>query len=117
MTFDSFRLLNCHPCVISEDSELMSYCWRHTFLGYHVSRLQKIEDTAFNVSSLQSLYFRQNHFPFNKNVNKKYRPKTLLSLVKNFFQILEYSVPILEESCLLNLKILIVLSEGVRLVV
>lgn len=41
------------------------------------ARLQKIEDTAFNVSSLQSLYFRQNHFQFNKNVNKKYRPKTL----------------------------------------
>jgi hypothetical protein len=93
MTFDSFRLLNCHPCVISEDSELMFYCWRHTFLGYHVTfselrnlkilymsrnaRLQKIEDMAFNVSSLQSLYFRQNHFQFNKNVNKKYRPKTL----------------------------------------
>jgi hypothetical protein len=41
------------------------------------ARLQKIEDTAFNVSSLQSLYFRQNHFQFNKNVNKKYLPKTL----------------------------------------
>jgi hypothetical protein len=38
------------------------------------------------------------------------------SSVKNFSQILECSVAILEESCLLNLKILIVLSEGIRLV-
>lgn len=41
------------------------------------ARLQVIEDGAFNVSSMEVLYFKENHFPFNKGFHVTYNPLTL----------------------------------------
>ncbi|XP_052057701.1 toll-like receptor 13 [Mytilus californianus] len=41
------------------------------------TRLKTIEDYAFNVSSLQFLYFTRNHYQFNKGIHYSYNPKTL----------------------------------------
>ncbi|VDI62775.1 toll-like receptor 13 [Mytilus galloprovincialis] len=41
------------------------------------TRLKTIEDYAFNVSSLQFLYFTRNHYQFNKGIHYNYNPKNL----------------------------------------